>query len=159
MKRLILVAILALAGCGGGATATERPDDPTEAPTEEPEATFDVYADAGVIRFGKSYDEDTLLIVDERVKFKSTVNEIAWSANLIRTVDATSITFVLASQSKSGSEQVILSEEHDVSNPDSDLFANAIDLAFLVDNKPGTYVMRYIESGDVLAEGAFTLVK
>lgn len=61
--------------------------------------------------------------------------------------------------STAGSERVRVKEEIDVSNPDSDLFANAIDLAALVDNKPGTYVMRYIESGDVLAEGTFTLVK
>jgi len=38
--------------------------------------------------------------------------------------------------------------------------ANQIDLALLLDRKPGTYVMRYMrDDGTVLAEGEFTLVK
>ncbi|MEX1172439.1 MAG: hypothetical protein WEG56_07490 [Chloroflexota bacterium] len=91
--------------------------------------------------------------------FKTTYPEIAWSADLTRAVGATSIEWVLASQSASGTERVTWSQELDISNPDSDLLANKLDLAFFVDDEPGTYVMRYIEGGEVLAEGTFTLVE
>lgn len=159
MKRLILAAALVFAGCSGGGTGATVTDAPTEEPTFTAEPTIDEYENLGVISFGKSFDEDTLEIVDERTKFKTTVKKIAWSAYLSRTVGATSMELVIASQSKSGSERVIISEEVDISNPESDLFANSANLALLVDNKAGKYVMRYIESGDVLAEGTFTLVK
>jgi hypothetical protein len=144
-----------------GATPTQT-SSPTTRPTTAPIITAEPELPlfgSGIITFGKSYDEDTLFIVDETSRFKSTYPEIAWSAELTRSIGATSIEWVLASQAASGSERVVWSQEIDISNPDSDLLANSLDLAFFVDNKPGTYVMRYIESGEVLAEGTFTLVK
>ena len=37
--------------------------------------------------------------------------------------------------------------------------ANSGDLASIVGNRAGMYVMRYIDSGEILAAGTFTLVE
>jgi hypothetical protein len=113
----------------------------------------------GVITFGTAFDPDTLAITKPVSQFKATSKSIAWSASLTESADATSLTFIIASQSTSGTERVIIKQEVDVSNPDSDTFANDADLALLVDRKKGTYVMRYLRDSKVLAEGTFTLTK
>jgi zinc-ribbon domain len=165
---LIVVAVV-----GGAAVLLNRPAStpgaeaqPTRTSSPSARATVEPTTPeplplfgSGMITFGKDYDPDTLFIADETARFKTTYPEIAWSAELNRAIGATSIEWVLASQSASGTERVIWSQELDISNPDSDLLANKLDLAFFVDYKPGTYVMRYIESGEVLAEGTFTLVE
>lgn len=158
MKRLLAIAFLAAACASPGAPATTvTPTNPPAVTTPEPEPAYE--GGSGIITFGTAYDPDTLFIAKPLTRFKRTFPEIAWSAELARSVDATSVEWIVASQTASGSERVIIREDHDVSNPSNDLFANKIDLASLVDNKAGTYVMRYIESGEVLAEGTFTLVK
>lgn len=155
-------AALVLAGCGGGTTIIYVTPPPTEAPAvvaqpPDPEPSFGL--GSGVISFGTSYDPDTLTIPKPLTRFKRTYPEIAWSADMYRAIGATSMTWVIVEQSSSGAETTLIQEEQDVGSPDYTILANAADLAFLLDNKAGTYVMRYIESGDVLAEGAFTLVK
>lgn len=159
MKRLIAIALLVAAcGGGGGAAATVTP---TEAPAAEvtPDPTPDPEIGTGVIDFGLGYDPDTLRITEPRTRFKRTFDDIAYSASLLEPIGATSITFIIASQSKTGIERTLIKEEVDVSIPDADRLANQLDLAFLVDNKAGTYVVRFVRDGDVLAEGTFTLVK
>ena len=47
----------------------------------------------------------------------------------------------------------------ELADPESNIVANKIDLASLLDRKPGTYVMRYLRGGTTLAEGTFRLVK
>jgi len=100
-----------------------------------------------------------LQIVGLRSSFKRTVKKIAWSAQLSELAGATSLTFVLASRSKSGVERILIRQETDISNPDFDILANRLNLALLVGRKPGTYVMRYLRESDVLAEGMFTLTR
>ena len=160
VRRLIVVAFL-VAGCSGGATATVTP---TAVPTQEAVATAEPTDDAtpvgtGVITFGTGYNADTLEITGAKSSFKDTVKSIAYSASLIDAVGSTSITLVIASQSTSGTEKTIIKTDVDVSDPADDMFANKLDLAALVGRKPGTYVMRYVRGGDVLAEGNFKLTK
>ena len=156
MRRLIGIALLVAACGGGGASATDAPtDSPVMTPDPTPESPFGT----GVITFGTKYDADTLFIVDPRERFRRTFKPIAWSASLSEPVGATSFELIIASQSKAGVEKTLIREDIDVSNPDNDVFANKVDLASLVDNKAGTYVMRYVRDGEILAEGTFTLVK
>lgn len=159
MKQLVLVFVLAVAGCGGGATTTERPETATEAPTQEPAPVIDEYEGLGVITFGTIYDEDTLEIPKPRTKFTAGINEIAWSAQFSEAAGATSVTLIFAKVSKSGAETIVDSAETGVSNPEFTLLANSADLAGIADNKAGTYVLRYLRESTLLAEGTFTLVK
>ncbi len=162
MKRLAIIALL-VAACGGGGsvTATQPPAaTPTQAPTVTEEPTNDpVIEGLGVITFGTALDEDTLLITKVTSKFKRTVKKIYWSAQFSEPADSTSLTLVIASVSKSGAERGIIKEDVDISDPAFDLLANGANIALLVDNKAGTYVMRYLRESTILAEGEFTLVK
>jgi hypothetical protein len=155
MKRLSLVALL-IAACSTPAAApvaTPQPVTPTIAETPPP-----LYG-TGIITFGNNYDPDTLAITGPTSIFKSTAKRIAWSASLRRPAGATSLTLIIASVTKTGVETTLVKQDVDVSNPDFDTLANAIDLGLLLGRKPGTYVMRYLRESTVLAEGTFTLVK
>lgn len=159
MKRLLVVLSALLAACGGStAVSTTRPiTEPPAVVTPEPEPAFEV--GTGIITFGTAYDEDSLEIPKPLTRFKATFPEIAWSASFWREPGTTTITLVLVRQSSGGAETTLINQEQSLGSPDYVILANSADLAFLADNKPGTYVMRYIESGDTLAEGSFELVK
>lgn len=158
MKRFLIAAAIIVAACAGTAAPPAATSVPvTAAPTRTPDPTPEIQT--GVITFGTALDEDTLKVTKVTSRFKRTYPKISWSASLSEPVGATSIELVLASRSASGAERVIERVDVDVSNPDADLFANSADLATIVGNKAGTYVMRYVRDGKVLAEGTFTLVK
>lgn len=157
MKGLALIAVL-VAACSASPAAPTLPVI-TAAPAPTVSVTDPIAGRTGKIAFGNNYDHDTLAVTGPTSIFKTSAKRIAWSASLWDSVNATSVTWILATQSKTGVETVLFKEEHDISNPDSDTLANAIDLGLLVGRKPGTYVMRYLRGKDVLAEGTFTLVK
>ena len=113
----------------------------------------------GIITFGTAYDPKTLRIAKPLTKFKRTFPEIAWSADLSRGVDAASMSWIVVRRSASGAEKAIFNVDEPIDGPDILKVANAGDLASIVGNVPGTYVMRYVDAGEVLAEGTFTLVK
>jgi hypothetical protein len=159
--RLIAV-ILLVSACGGGSI------DATAAPVVI-EAADGINAMApiapaartvpGVITFGTAYDPKTLQIAKPLTRFKRTFPEIAWTADLSRGVDAASMSWVVARRSSSGVEKAVFDVDEPIDGPDTLTVANAGDLAHIVGNVPGTYVMRYLDAGEVLAEGTFTLVK
>lgn len=153
-----LVAVILVAGCGGGGTpgpATPASTPSTPEPTEEP-----VVPDlSGTIEFGTKFDPDTLVMTKPTDRFKRTYKPISYVIHLSEPAGATSLTLTLTKRSSGGAETTIVSVPFDVANPEFDIFANSADLGFLVDRKAGTYVMRLIREGDVLAEGTFTLVK
>ena len=113
---------------------------------------------SGVITFGNSYDKTTLLIDEPRTKFKRADREICWSANFSEPVGAASLRWILARAGSGGTETLKFREDIDISNPEFDLFANCTNVTYLLDNKAGTYVMRYLRKETVLAEGTFKLV-
>jgi hypothetical protein len=161
MKRLALLALL-VAACGAAPgvapthpAVTTPPPAASIGPTDEP---ADV-SGTGVITFGTALNEDTLQITKATNKFKRTASKIAWSADLTEAAGATSLTLIVASKSASGAERGIIKTDVDISDPTFDLIANSADIATLLDNKAGTYVMRYLRDATVLAEGTFTLVK
>ncbi|MES2210948.1 MAG: hypothetical protein V4515_12320 [Chloroflexota bacterium] len=158
MKTLLVLAMLVGACSSGGRAATDRPADPTERPTPEPPA-YTLPPNFGVVAFGLDYDPDTLEIIKPTERFKATYPAIAYSASLTEGAGAAKLRLVVASVSASGSERVLIDEDVAVSNPAADTFANKVDLASILDNKPGTYVMRFLRDATVLAEGTFTLVK
>lgn len=151
-----VVGLLVAAILGACSAATPPPAAPQATPLVPTQAPV---AGTGVVTFGTSYDPDDLSIPDPRTRFKSTYSPIAWSASLIEPAGATSLTFVIASQSATGVERIIIKEDVDVSDPAFDVMANQADLALVVGRVSGTYVVRYLRGSTVLAEGTFTLVK
>ena len=113
----------------------------------------------GVITFGTSYDPETLDIPEPLTRFKRTYPLIAWSADLSRGVDAAFVWWVVVRRSELGEEEIMFEVEEPIDDSSVTNLANSGALAFHVDNVAGSYVMRYIDSGEVLAEGLFTLVE
>ena len=163
MKGLIVLALV-VSACGqGGAETTARPAlvQPQAVPADVVIAPIDAPPEqgVGVITFGVAYDPETLSIPEPLTRFKRTYPEIAWGANLTRGVAATFVTWEVAKRSTSGSEKTVFSVDEPIDGSDITILANSGDLALLVANTAGTYVMRYLDSREVLAEGTFTLVK
>lgn len=157
-----IAIILLVSACGGGSI------DATAAPALLQAATrVKVVAPIapapralpGVITFGRAYDPKTLKIAKPLTRFKRTFPEIAWSAQLSRRVDAASLSWVVVRRSTSGAEKTVFNVDEPIDGADIVTVANAGDLALCVGNVAGTYVMRYLDAGEVLAEGTFTLVK
>jgi len=157
---LIVLAALVLAGCSDTANAPvpARTAAPTTAPTAVPAAAPE-FSRTGIITFGKSFNTNTLKIIGPAVSFKASSKLIAWSAELSEPAGATTITVILASRTAGGAESLLYKLDVDISDPSFGILANKADLALVVDRKPGTYIMRYLRGGTVLAEGTFRLVK
>ena len=160
MSRFIPLLLLAavLAGCtsaAGGAPAATDPPAARVVPTDPP--TFE--GGTGIISFGASFNTNTLKIIKPATSFKTSSKLIAWSAELSEAAGDTAIKLILASRTSGGGETVIYRLDAEVADPEFTILANKTDLAFLVDRKPGTYVMRYLRGGTTLAEGTFRLVK
>ncbi len=113
---------------------------------------------AGTIEFGTAFDPDTLVMTEPTSRFKRTYSPISYVIHLSGPAGATELTATLTRRASGGVETTIDSVPMPIANPDFDTFANAADLAASVGNTPGTYVMRVIREGTVLAEGTFTLV-
>lgn len=113
----------------------------------------------GVIAFGTAYDPETLAIPKPLTRFKRTFPVVAWSANLSRGVTAAYVTWTVVRRSESGDEEVMFEVEEPIDDSSLTTLANSGSLTFHVDHVPGTYVMRYVDASEVLAEGTFTLVK
>ena len=154
---LLIAAALSLSACGGSvAQATPVPSsgvatptpDPTPAPTPD---------GAGVITFGKKYDETTLEITNPLDEFPRTSRNIAWSAYLAEEPAALELTWMLIKTKASGVENLVYKWTNDVTNPTYTLWANKADLMYWADYKAGTYLLRVLRAdGTVLAEGSFT---
>ncbi len=148
MKRLALLGITSLLvlACGNGTVV---------APTATVEATLT--PTAGLITFGTGVDPDQLTILTPAETFSVTSTEISYSAALSEPAGATSLTIIFASVKDSGVENFIYQEDVSISNPTFGVFANTADIALVVGNAPGRYVMRFMREATVLAEGFFTL--
>lgn len=153
-----LALLGALSACSSPAApiVTQAP-----APTFAEVETVAPVGGSGIITFGApaNLDEDTLAINPSKDTFKVSSKGIAWSAELSEPAGATSVTWIVAKVSAGGAETGKWSEDVDVSNPSFTILANSADLAFLLDRKAGTYVMRYLRDDVILAEGKFTLTK
>jgi hypothetical protein len=162
VKRLIAVALL-LSGCADAnayPTAAPALMDPVSVEQGMVSmAPVRKAAPAGVITFGTALDPETLEIPKPLTRFKRTYPLIAWSADLSRGVDAAFVSWVVVRQSESGSEEIVIDVEWPIDDLSDTHLSTTGALAFHVDNVAGTYVMRYMDSLEVLAEGTFTLVK
>lgn len=159
--RLIAIVLL-VSACGGGSIGT--PAAPAVIQAAEGVNAFAPIAAApatapGVITFGTAYDPKTLHVTKPLTRFKRTFPEIAWSADLSRGVDTGSMLWVVVRRSTSGAEKAVFSVDEPIDGPDILTVANSGDLAGILGHVAGTYVMRYVSAGEVLAEGPFTLVK
>lgn len=114
---------------------------------------------SGRISFGTGYDPTTLKVTGAKSTFGVKSKSIAWSAEFTEQAGATELTLVLASKRQGGAEESIHQEAISISNPAFGILANQADLASIVGNRPGTYVLRYLRGAVVLAEGEFTLVR
>ncbi len=113
----------------------------------------------GVITFGTSYDPDTLDIPEPLTRFKRTFPTIAWSAELAHGVNSAFVSWVVVRLAETGDEETMFDVEEPIDDASITNLANAGNLALHVDNVAGTYVMRYLNGYEVLAEGVFTLVE
>lgn len=163
MKALIVISLL-LCACGGGGTeTTARPAlvQPQAVPADDVIAPIIVAPEpgSGVITFGVRFDPATLTIPTPLTRFKRTYPKIAWGAQLPHGVHAPYLTWSVARRSASGNETPVFSVDEPIDGSDVTVLANSGDLALLLGNKAGDYVMRYADEREVLAEGTFTLVK
>ena len=162
MKRLAIL-IFVLAACGGeGVYATAAPALIRPAPVEDAAvaiAPIHEPAPTGVITFGTSYDPDTLGIPEPLGRFKRTFPRIAWSAVLAHGVNSTFLSWVVVLQTETGAEETVFDVEEPIDDASIINLANAGNLASHLGNVAGTYVMRYLNGREVLAEGVFTLVE
>lgn len=163
MKRFVVIAALLVVGCGGA--DADRTAVPALVQPQAQDAAAAIApilptgdASPGVITFGKAYDALTLEIAQPLTRFKRTYPVIAWGAHLSRGVAADFLTWSVASLSETGVETIVFEVEEPIDGRDVTVLANAGNLARLVDNEPGTYVMRYTHIREVLAEGTFTVV-
>ena len=114
---------------------------------------------AGVITFGTSYDPETLDIPEPLTRFKRTFPTIAWSADLAHGVNSGFVSWVVVRLAETGDEETMFDVEEPIDGAAITNLANSGNLALHVDNLAGTYVMRYLNGHEVLAEGVFTLVE
>jgi hypothetical protein len=122
-----------------------------------PTATESPAQEAGVIVFGNGINQETLAVVTPSQVFPADQALISYSMALSEPAGATILTIVFAGVSNGGTESFIYKEDINISNPAFTMFANTVDLASIVGNAPGQYVMRALRGSDVLAEGLFTL--
>ena len=108
---------------------------------------------SGFITFGVAFDPETLAIPKPLTRFKRTYPQIAWGAHLTHGVTASSITWAVAKRSASGKETPVFSVDEPIDGSEVTILANAGDLALLVGNEAGDYVMRYSDASELLAEG------
>lgn len=161
MKRLAAV-IFCLAACGGeGVYATAAPALVGPEPAEDAVVMIEPIQEAvaGVITFGTSYDPETLDIPEPLTRFKRTFPTIAWSADLAHGVNSAFVSWVVVRLAETGDEETMFDVEEPIDDASITNLANSGNLALHVDNLAGTYVMRYLNGHEVLAEGFFTLVE
>jgi hypothetical protein len=161
VKRLIAIVMLFSACGGGGDYATAAPALVRTVSGVDAIAQFEPVpiTVTGVITFGTAYDPDTLGIPKPLTRFKRTFPRIAWSADLSRTVQTAYLSWVVVRLSRLGVEETVFDVDEPLDDASATTLANSGDLANLLDNATGTYVMRYLDSREVLAEGTFTLLK
>lgn len=155
-----LLAGLLVAGCSVGAPpAAPVTPTPFVAPTLGPTPTPP--HGTGIITFGSAgtINKETLKINPSKDTFKASVTKIAWSASFSQPAGAIRLTLVVAKVGSGGTETIRYSVKFDISNPTFDILSATEDLGAYVNRKPGTYVLRVLRGGTILAEGKFTLTK
>lgn len=162
MKRLLAIVLIVSACGSGGVDATAAPAL-GELPRDDVEIAAFLPAPeeggTGTITFGVAYDPETLAIPSALTRFKRTFREIAWSADLTRPVNGSLVTWLVVRLDSTGAERPVFDVEEPTDQMGGTRLANAGDLALLLGHAEGTYVMRYLEGNEVLAEGSFTLVE
>lgn len=150
-------------GEGGGVAATPRTTPvptarSTPAPTEAPGVVGAGQAGIGEVLFGTGFDSDAFAVTGATSRFKVTYPEISYQATLSRAPGADELTMTISRRSGSG-ETVAFTIPITMGNPTFNQLANSFDIATMVDNKAGQYVMRFVAGGEVVAEGEFELVR
>jgi hypothetical protein len=161
VRRLLAIALLVGACADASAYPTAAPALVRTVPVEDAIVVMEPVKDPviGVITFGTSFNPETLDIPKPLTRFKRTFPVIAWSANLSRGVTGGYLTWTVVRLSELGDDETMFEVEEPIDDSSLRTLANSGSLTFHVDYVPGTYVMRYIDAREVLAEGTFTLVE
>jgi hypothetical protein len=77
----------------------------------------------------------------------------------IQRIRGTTMVKELVTRRSGESERVVYSESVELTKPENAMLASKDDLARRLGRQAGTYLMRYIRGGAVLAEGTFRLVQ
>jgi hypothetical protein len=151
MRRAALgLVLLVSAGCSAAAPPTPTPT-PYVAPTPTP------FVGSGLISFGTGLDEATLTVTGGRSSFPATTKAIAYSGEFSQIPGATTLEFLIAKRSSSGTETQVYKNTIDLTSPESVFIGDRFDLGALVGRHKGTYVLRFVLGGTILAEGQFIL--
>jgi hypothetical protein len=126
-------------------------------PTVPPSTAPSTPQTAGVISFGSACDPVTLRITKPTSRFRTTYPKICFSAKLTEPAGASSVNMVIARVLAGGKEMQVWSQDFAVPNQDSGLLAGNLVLA--AGQMAGTYAVRFLRGGTVLARGTFQLVK
>lgn len=153
---VIGVAMGVIQGLGQSVGVIARPTPTPYAPTPTLPPEF---AQLGTIEFGASFDRDTLAIIRPAARFHANVILIAYVAHLRYAARTTDLDLVLARRSAAGAESIVWRTTFSISDPDADTVADSWGFAEFAGRRLGSYVVRILRDGDVLAEGGFTLVE
>ena len=130
-------------------STSPSPEQPTPTASATPEGGFE----PGVVYFGANYD-DNLLIVDPRDTF-SRSEKFAWAFYVNDPFGVRKLTFVIEKVTNQG-KRIAYTLDIDV-DPAWTHLANRFKLGSLL--KVGKYLILYYNDNQVIAEGAFSLVK
>ena len=163
-RKLVLFAVLLAACTSDGYFPTAAPAlEPS--PAMEPSPAVEVMLlvtsppdpRIGVITFGTAYDAGTHEIAKPLIRFQRTYPRIVWRADLTRVVSARFVMWTLVRRSDSGLEETVFEVEKPIDDSTWTLASSGA-LTLHVGHVAGTYVMRYLDRNEILAEGTFTLV-
>ena len=160
VRAIMLGAALAfaLAACSPAAGAIPRPTPAPSAALSGIDYTTPAPPPLGLITFGQEFDPVSKRAVQVRTQFWADDPDIAWSVSLLEAVAAKKLQLLVATRAASGVEKIVSRKDVTIDEPSAEVFATKTDLAAAVGRKAGTYVMRYLRDGLVIAEGTFKLV-
>jgi hypothetical protein len=110
-----------------------------------------------VITFGSDYDPVDLTIVAPATDFHVGAH-VAWRADFSRPPGTATVRFTLTELRPVGPSIVHWQEDIPLSNPAFTVLVNRAVLSTYAHDEPGTFVMRYLAGGTVLAVGTFIIV-
>jgi hypothetical protein len=112
-----------------------------------------------MIVFGRELDASGLGIASPVTAFEARPEVyVAWRAELSEPVGSTTVERIVARREGNG-ERLLQSDIVRLTTPDATVIADQLHVDVIAEGLTGTFVLRYIRQGTVLAEGEFQVVE